>query len=45
MVLLTIIGLLALFSLLGLLLGSEDPRHPGVDPQSEVKFWMRYGVR
>jgi hypothetical protein len=45
MVLLTIIGLLALFSLLGLLLGSEDPRRNGVDPQSEVKFWMRYGVR
>lgn len=45
MVLLTLIGLLALFSLFGILLGSEDPRHAGVDPKSEVKFWMRYGIR
>lgn len=45
MVILTIIGLLALFALFGILLGSEDPRHAGVDPRAEVNFWMRYGVR
>lgn len=45
MVLVTMIGLLALCSLLGVLLGSEDPRQTGADPRSEVKFWMRYGIR
>jgi hypothetical protein len=45
MVLATMFGLLALFALLGVLLGSEDPRHNGMDPRSEVKFWMRYSIR
>jgi hypothetical protein len=45
MVLVTMIGLLALCALLGILFGSEDPRQTGVDPRSEVKFWMRYGIR
>ena len=45
MVLVTMLGLLALTSLLGILLGSEDPRQTGADPRSEIKFWMRYGIR
>jgi|SoiMethySBSTD1v2_1073268.scaffolds.fasta_scaffold6942933_2 hypothetical protein len=36
-------GLLALFSVLSILLGSEDPRRE--DPQDEIRLWMRYVVR
>lgn len=36
-------GLLALFSVLSILLGSEDPRHE--DPRDDIRIWMRYGVR
>jgi hypothetical protein len=45
MVLATMIGLLALFSLLSVMLGSEDPRRTGSDPKTELKLWMRYGIR
>jgi hypothetical protein len=45
MVLVTLIGLLALFSLLSIMLGAEDPRQAGYDPRSEMKLWMRYGIR
>jgi hypothetical protein len=37
------IGFLALFSLLSILLGNEDPRH--VDPLDDVRLWMRFGMR
>jgi hypothetical protein len=37
------IGFLALFSLLSILLGTDDPRR--VDPRDDVRFWMRYGIR
>jgi len=36
-------GLLALFSVLSILLGSEEPRH--ADPRDDIHVWMRYGVR
>ena len=36
-------GLLALFSVLSILLGSEDPRRE--DPRDDIRIWMRYGVR
>ena len=36
-------GFLALFSVLSVLLGSEEPRHG--DPQDDIRMWMRYGVR
>lgn len=37
------IGFLALFSLLSILLGNDDPRH--VDPRDDVRLWMRFGLR
>ena len=36
-------GLLALFSVLSILLGHEDPRRE--DPRDDIRIWMRYGVR
>ena len=36
-------GLLALFSVLSLLLGSEEPRQ--ADPRDDIHVWMRFGVR
>jgi hypothetical protein len=36
-------GFLALFSILSILLGNEDPRH--ADPRDDVKLWMRFGTR
>jgi hypothetical protein len=38
------IGFLALFSLISILLGNDDPR-PGDDPQDDIRIWMRFGVR
>ncbi|HET9521809.1 MAG TPA: hypothetical protein VFO73_12230 [Candidatus Limnocylindrales bacterium] len=37
------IGFLALFSLLSILLGNEDPRR--VDPLDDIRLWMRFGLR
>jgi hypothetical protein len=37
------IGFLALFSLLSILLGHEDPRH--ADPRDDMRLWMRFGIR
>ena len=34
---------LALFSLLSIALGTEDPRH--ADPRDDIRLWMRYGIR
>jgi hypothetical protein len=36
-------GLLALFSVLSILLGNEDPPRP--DPRDDLRIWMRYGIR
>lgn len=36
-------GFLALFSILSILLGTEDPRH--ADPRDDINLWMRYGIR
>jgi hypothetical protein len=36
-------GFLALFSVLSILLGSEDPQP--ADPRDDVRLWMRYGLR
>jgi hypothetical protein len=36
-------GFLALFSILSILLGNENPRH--TDPKDDVRLWMRYGLR
>lgn len=36
-------GLLALFSILSIMLGTEDPRR--ADPRDDVNLWMRYGFR
>jgi hypothetical protein len=36
-------GFLALFSVLSVLLGSEEPRQG--DPRDDIRMWMRYGVR
>lgn len=41
-----IIGLLALFSLISLLLDTDEPRQAHVDPATEhVKLLMRFGAR
>jgi hypothetical protein len=37
------LGFLALFSLLSILLGNEDPRH--ADPRDDIRLWMRYSIR
>ena len=36
-------GLLALFSVLSILLGSEDPRRE--DPRDDIRVWLPYGIR
>jgi hypothetical protein len=38
------LGFLALFSVISILLGNEDPR-PGTDPRIELPLWARYGMR
>ena len=38
------IGFLALFSLISILLGDEDPRN-GADPRDDMRTWMRFGLR
>ncbi len=38
------LGFLALFSVLSILLGSEDPRHT-TDPRDDYRLWMRIGIR
>ena len=37
------IGCLALFSILSILLGKEDPHR--TEPQDDVRLWMRFGLR
>jgi len=38
------LGFLALFSVLSILLGNEDPRH-GTDPRTDLALWTRFGGR
>ena len=38
------LGFLALFSVISIVLGYEDPR-PFTDSRDEPLLWMRYGVR
>ncbi|MEA2608143.1 MAG: hypothetical protein QOJ75_386 [Chloroflexota bacterium] len=45
MVIAIIIGLLALFSLISLALGTDDWRERGYSPRDEIIFWMRFGNR
>jgi hypothetical protein len=40
-----IIGLLALFSLISFLLGTDEPRQGDVDPTYDARFLMRFGAR
>jgi len=37
------IGFLALFSLLSIALGNDEPRR--VDPRDDIRLWMRFGLR
>jgi hypothetical protein len=39
------LSLLALFSLISALAGSEDPRRTSADPLDDLPFWMRLGLR
>ena len=43
MVIAIIIGLLALFSLISIALGTDDGRQRGYSPRDEAIFWMRFG--
>jgi hypothetical protein len=45
MIIATLIGLLALFSILSILLGSDDPEDPRAYRKDEFPFWLRYGHR
>ncbi|MEA2518808.1 MAG: hypothetical protein QOF49_888 [Chloroflexota bacterium] len=38
------IGFLALFSLVSIVLGNDDPRHTS-DPRDDLSMWMRFGAR
>ena len=40
-----IIGLLALFSLISIALGTDDGRQRGYSPRDEVTFWRLFGSR
>ena len=45
MVIAIIIGLLALFSLISYLLGTDEPRQGDVEPSFDVRYLMRFGAR
>ena len=40
-----LIGLLALFSLLSILFGTEDEHQPGYDPRSDMFLQFPFGLR
>jgi hypothetical protein len=40
-----VIGLLALFSLISYLLGTDEPRQTDVDPTEQARFLLRFGAR
>ena len=45
MIIATLIGLLALFSVISILVGSEDTQDPHAYRKDEFPFWLRYGHR
>jgi hypothetical protein len=45
MIIATLVGLLALFSILSILLGTEDTQDPRAFRKDEFPFWLRYGHR
>ena len=45
MIIATLIALLALFSLLSILLGSDDGRHRTYPPKDDFPIWLWYGRR
>ena len=45
MILAIVIGLLALFSLISYLLGTDEPRQTNVDTSHDTRFLMRFGAR
>ncbi len=45
MVIATVFGLLALFSLISFALGTEDQQHPGKTLDDEAMFLLRFGNR
>jgi hypothetical protein len=45
MIILIAIGLLALFSLISYLLGTDEPRQANVDPVHQSWYLMRFGAR
>jgi hypothetical protein len=40
-----LIGFLALFSLLSIVVGTEDPRQQAYDPKYKTDLWMPFGIR
>lgn len=45
MILPIIIALLALFSLISFLLGTDEPRQGNVEPEVDARYLMRFGAR
>lgn len=45
MILAIVIGLLALFSLISFLLGTDEPRRENAAAEHDVRFLMRFGHR
>ena len=43
MILVIVLGLLALFSLISFLLGTDEPRQANVAPRNDATFLMRFG--
>jgi hypothetical protein len=38
------LGFLALFSVISILLGNDEPRR-GADPRDDLALWTRFGIR
>jgi len=45
MIFLIILGILALFSLISILLGTDEPRRPDVAPREYDWYLLRFGAR
>ncbi len=45
MILVIILGLLALFSLISIVLGTDEPRQSDVETTAPMWYLMRYGAR
>ena len=44
MIVVIILGLLALFSLISFVLGTDEPRRPDVTPRDYVMYLLRFGT-